>query len=1112
MVNERTGVSRIEIPLHPDQDPKTCSEWQQIDVPTVVLEQLRSRNQKHFGQAAGTPFTVPPLSHQLGYRGDGEFADQILTGNYQYPAGLTDNVRKFLYHLRITDELAQLQVFPTIDEKDYVGKLKAWRESTVTSPSRMHLGHYKAMISKHLYSQIPEVESDEHKAFREELDFKQSEILRVHLLLMNYALERGYSYQRWQTVANSVLFKEPGNIRIHRTRIIHIYEADYNLMLGLKWRSALLQAEALAQLNSGQFGSRPKHNATDPVFVEELQLELSRITRKTLALTNYDATACYDRIIPNFAMTASRKFGVSATVSHSNARTLEQTDYRIRTDVGLATEGYQHSEDYPIYGTGQGSGNSPVIWCFISSILYDCYEELASTAQYRTPDNQRKMELGMIGYVDDSNGQTNCFDDIETTATALEVLHKMQKNANIWSQLLSVSGGALELTKCSYHIVHWKFATSGAPVLCNDREQFGGVAVSDVITGESYELQYLAPYEAHKTLDHYKEPSGIQTTQYRKLWEKSNALTSFLWSNHITREEAWIFYFSTYLPSVSYPLANSHFTESQLTKLQKRAMNILFAKCGFNRNTKREVLFGPLDLGGADFRRLYDQQGIGQIITYLRHWRTRTLVGDLLRMVLEWCNYVAVLSVSILENTSCKLPHLESKWIASLRDYLHSVGASIQVDADGIPPLEQENDDYVMERVVRSRQFKASEIRKINYCRLYLQAVMLSDLATVTGDVLDDTKLSGNPSLQSSRSRWNGVHQEKPSPLEWRLWRKANRLWSQPSGRLDVPLGRWLRKHRDRRIELFAYQYRNRLAVRVADGFVVRRQSQQSYTRYEETSRVIRYLNIPNEAVPTTVVHNDDLSWEVIRRGMVLCSNVAQSDMSTFSSFIESLAPWEIDILRHTTLSVDPRMAVWELQEHFQAGTDGSSKHHGTQGAFGWIVTTSSGERIASGNGPSRGAKIDSYRAECSGMLTFLRFLIRLAEYTDMFGTWVGRVGTDSQSMLDRLFGKQNTGSSEVHRYNASNLKELDVFVSEWDLLHEIQIALRLLPDVTLEYVKGHQDDHVDFSSLSLMAQLNVEADGLATRYQQQFGRTCPHVLMSEHAGAYLVVEDGSDS
>ncbi|KAI2506413.1 hypothetical protein MHU86_8039 [Fragilaria crotonensis] len=541
MVNERVGVSRIEIPLHPEQDPKTCTEWQQVDVPTEVIEHLRRRNQKHFGQAAGTPFTVPPLSQELGYSGDGEYAEQILTGNYRFPAGYDENIKTLIKHLRISDELKQLRVFPTLNEKDYIGKLKAWRESTVTSPSRMHLGHYKAMISKHAYSHIPEDETEDHKTLREELDYKQSEILRVHLTLMNYALERGYSYRRWQTVANSVLFKEPGNIRIHRTRIIHIYEADYNLMLGLKWRSALLQAEALSQLNSGQFGSRPKHNATDPVFVEELQLELSRITRKTVALTNYDATACYDRIVPNLAMLASRKFGVPASVTNVNANTLELSEYRIRTDLGLAEKGYRHSAEQPIYGTGQGSGNSPVIWCFISSILFDCYEECAHLAQYSTPDNGRHITLGMIGYVDDSNGQTNCFYEGAGAEVSQVVKAKMRENANTWSKLLEVSGGALELTKCSYHIVTWKFSSSGAPVLSTDRAEFGGVTVSDMVTGEEHELQYLSPYESHKTLGHYKEPAGTQTMQFRKLWEKSNELTSFLWSHQVTRDEAWTF-------------------------------------------------------------------------------------------------------------------------------------------------------------------------------------------------------------------------------------------------------------------------------------------------------------------------------------------------------------------------------------------------------------------------------------------------------------------------------------------------------------------------------------------------------------------------------------------
>jgi hypothetical protein len=64
-----------------------------------------------------------------------------------------------------------------------------------------------------------------------------------------------------------------------------------------------------------------------------------------MILTNYDATACYDRIVPNLAMLASRRFGVSERVTLSNARTLEKADYGICTEV--ATEGYRHSRSFP---------------------------------------------------------------------------------------------------------------------------------------------------------------------------------------------------------------------------------------------------------------------------------------------------------------------------------------------------------------------------------------------------------------------------------------------------------------------------------------------------------------------------------------------------------------------------------------------------------------------------------------------------------------------------------------------------------------------------------------------------------------------------------------------
>jgi hypothetical protein len=140
--NVRQGVTRIEIPMHPDDDPKTCTEWNTIDIPLDILRLLQERNRKHFGQAQGTPFTIPPLSDQLGYSSsDSLYADQILKGQYNADE-FVPSVKQLLRHLRQTEAMASYPVNPSISMEEFEGKIKAWRESTTTSPcSGLHLGH-----------------------------------------------------------------------------------------------------------------------------------------------------------------------------------------------------------------------------------------------------------------------------------------------------------------------------------------------------------------------------------------------------------------------------------------------------------------------------------------------------------------------------------------------------------------------------------------------------------------------------------------------------------------------------------------------------------------------------------------------------------------------------------------------------------------------------------------------------------------------------------------------------------------------------------------------------------------------------------------------------------
>jgi hypothetical protein len=111
--------------------------------------------------------------------------------------------------------------------------------------------------------------------------------------------------------------------------------------------------------------------------------------------------------------------------------------------------------------------------------------------------------------------------------------------------------------------------------------------------------------------------------------------------------------------------------------------------------------------------------------------------------------------------------------------------------------------------------------------------------------------------------------------------------------------------------------------------------------------------------------------------------------------------------------------------------------------------------------------------------------------------------------MLEKLFG--TTRVREGGLLQAVMLEELDVMmVAEWDLLYEIQESLRVLPDVKLTYVKGHQDTHRAYTRLSLITQLNVDADDKAKDYQQQYGKAHPFVLMLPNAGAFVTLSEGT--
>ena len=52
--------------------------------------------------------------------------------------------------------------------------------------------------------------------------------------------------------------------------MIHIYETDYNFLIGAVWREAIQHAQKLGKINQGQYGGCPGRDYTSVTYLEEI--------------------------------------------------------------------------------------------------------------------------------------------------------------------------------------------------------------------------------------------------------------------------------------------------------------------------------------------------------------------------------------------------------------------------------------------------------------------------------------------------------------------------------------------------------------------------------------------------------------------------------------------------------------------------------------------------------------------------------------------------------------------------------------------------------------------------------------------------------------------------
>ena len=128
---------------------------------------------------------------------------------------------------------------------------------------------------------------------------------------------------------NTAMIKiDPNVTKINKLSLIHLYEADYNLLLRiLKARRLVWHIHKNNRINIGQAGSQPGCNAIDIDILKEMTCVYSRLTNTNLATIGNDAKSYYDRINCNISMIISRFYGMSSQACNTQGKAFQKCSF-----------------------------------------------------------------------------------------------------------------------------------------------------------------------------------------------------------------------------------------------------------------------------------------------------------------------------------------------------------------------------------------------------------------------------------------------------------------------------------------------------------------------------------------------------------------------------------------------------------------------------------------------------------------------------------------------------------------------------------------------------------------------------------------------------------------
>jgi hypothetical protein len=369
-------------------------------------------------------------------------ADDIYNGTLEHRSLTDHSIQAIVKQLRKHPLLTKM-ISPVMTTEDFISCFGCVAEKTSSSPSGQYVGQYLACIDL----------KDEPSVL----------LTAVHAAMMSIPLAEGFFPERWRQAIGIMLEKIPGFPRINKLRIIQLLESDLNQVLRPAFARNIskLAQETPGIISKHQYG-RSHQTCLIPVLNKLLTVQLLIQKKTNGTVFDNDAKGCYDRIVSGIALASLRRIGYSKNSVRMLGLLWAQLENHVATGFGVSDASYKSTTDKLLYGIGQGSCSSPIVWALLNQVLLTALCEEFDCISLVSVDSRTTDTHPWDSFVDDTTtGATDDnhnLDPISSTVRGLtqeedSLVARMEVIIQFFLDLLQVTGGNLAPEKYAWYLI-----------------------------------------------------------------------------------------------------------------------------------------------------------------------------------------------------------------------------------------------------------------------------------------------------------------------------------------------------------------------------------------------------------------------------------------------------------------------------------------------------------------------------------------------------------------------------------------------------------------------------------------------------------------------------------